>query len=64
MIKPYKGLQYDDFLHGEIHLNQIMVPLEQQQDQLKESRKRHMRILYASLKESVVDASVVLSICV
>lgn len=29
MIKPYKGLQYDDFLHGEIHLTQIMVPADQ-----------------------------------
>jgi hypothetical protein len=24
MLKPFKGLNYDDFLHNEIHLNQIM----------------------------------------
>lgn len=25
MIKPFKGLNFDDYLHGEIHLNEIMV---------------------------------------
>lgn len=25
MLKPFKGLQYDEYLHNEIHLNQIMV---------------------------------------
>jgi hypothetical protein len=24
MLKPFKGLNFDDFLHGEIHLNEIM----------------------------------------
>ena len=25
MLKPFKGLNYDDFLNAEIHLNEIMV---------------------------------------
>lgn len=33
-------------------------------EQLKESRKRHLRILDAALKEQVVDVQVVLGICV
>ena len=24
MLKPFKGLQYDEFLNNEIHLNEIM----------------------------------------
>jgi len=24
MLKPFKGLQFDEFLHNEIHLNEIM----------------------------------------
>lgn len=24
MLKPFKGLNFDDFLHAEIHLNEIM----------------------------------------
>lgn len=24
MLKPFKGLQFDDFLNNEIHLNEIM----------------------------------------
>ncbi len=24
MLKPFKGLNFDDFIHGEIHLNEIM----------------------------------------
>jgi len=24
MLKPFKGLQFDDFLQNEVHLNQIM----------------------------------------
>ena len=24
MLKPFKGFQFDDFLHNEIHLNEIM----------------------------------------
>ena len=24
MLKPFRGLQYDDFLNNEIHLNEIM----------------------------------------
>jgi hypothetical protein len=31
---------------------------------MKASRKRHMRILQAALKEPIVDVCVVLSICV
>jgi hypothetical protein len=57
MLKPFKGLNFDDFLHAEIHLNEIMVSQQdtQQLEQMKESRKRHMRILQASLKETIVD---------
>jgi hypothetical protein len=29
MIKPFKGLNFDDFLHAEIHLNEIMVSQDQ-----------------------------------
>lgn len=25
MLKPFRGLNFDDFLHAEIHLNEIMV---------------------------------------
>lgn len=25
MLKPFKGLQFDDFLNNEIHLNEIML---------------------------------------
>lgn len=25
LLKPFKGYQLDDFIHGEIHINQIMV---------------------------------------
>jgi len=25
MLKPFKGLNFDDYLHAEIHLNEIMV---------------------------------------
>jgi hypothetical protein len=52
MLKPFKGLQYDDFLHNEIHLNQIMSMKEEaSKESIKESRKRHLRILDAALKE-------------
>ncbi|CDW80131.1 UNKNOWN [Stylonychia lemnae] len=66
MLKPFKGLNFDDFLHAEIHLNEIMVSQQdsQQMEQMKESRKRHMRILQAALKECIVDPSVCIAICV
>ena len=63
MLKPFKGLVFDDFLHGEVHLHQIMTG-EKDLEQIKESRKRHLRILDAALKEQVVDIQVVLGICV
>lgn len=28
MVKSFRGMQYDDFLNGEIHLNEIMVSLD------------------------------------
>lgn len=37
---------------------------DEQQDPIKESRKRHLRILDAALKETVVDTQLVLGICV
>jgi len=37
---------------------------DDQKDPIKESRKRHLRILDAALKEQVVDTQVVLCICV
>lgn len=55
MLKPFKGLQFDEFLHNEIHLNEIMTREDDQIDPMKESRKRHLRILDAALKEQVVD---------
>jgi len=55
MLKPFKGLQFDDFLNNEIHLNEIMSTEDQRNDPIKESRKRHLRILDAALKENVVD---------
>ena len=55
MLKPFKGLQFDDFLNNEIHLNEIMLTHDQQIDPIKENRKRHRRILDAALKEQVVD---------
>ena len=55
MLKPFKGLQFDEFLHNEIHLNEIMSREDDQVDPIKESRKRHLRILDAALKEQVVD---------
>lgn len=64
MLKPFRGLQYDDFLNNEIHLNEIMATQDQQNDPIKESRKRHLRILDAALKEQVVDIHIVLGICV
>lgn len=64
MLKPFRGLQYDDFLNNEIHLNEIMATQDQQNDPIKESRKRHLRILEAALKEQVVDIQIVLGICV
>lgn len=64
MLKPFKGLNYDDFLNNEIHLNEIMATQDQQNDPIKESRKRHLRILEAALKEQVVDIQIVLGICV
>jgi hypothetical protein len=64
MLKPFKGFQFDDFLHNEIHLNEIMTREDDQKDPIKESRKRHLRILDAALKEQVVDTQVVLCICV
>jgi len=54
-------MQYDDFINGEVHLNEVMWGLE---EELKESRKRNLRILDAALKEPLVDVQVVLSICV
>ena len=51
MLKPFKGFQFDDFLHNEIHLNEIMTREDDQTDPIKESRKRHLRILDAALKE-------------
>lgn len=59
MIKPLKGLKYDEFVHSELHTNEVMFG---QDDQLKESRRRHLRILEAALREPVVDACIVLSI--
>jgi hypothetical protein len=64
MLKPFRGLQYDDFLNNEIHLNEIMATQDQQNDPIKESRKRHLRILDAALKEQCVDIQIVLGICV
>ena len=57
MLKPFKGLQFDDFLHNEIHINQIMSQNADgiKDEQIKENRKRHLRILDAALKEQVVD---------
>jgi hypothetical protein len=55
MLKPFKGLQFDEFLHNEIHLNEIMAKDDDQADPIKESRKRHLRILDAALREQVVD---------
>ncbi len=63
MLKPFKGLQFDEFLHNEIHLNEIMAKTDEQADPMKESRKRHLRILDAALREQVVDLQVVLGIC-
>ena len=51
MLKPFKGLQFDEYLHNEIHLNEIMSKEDEELDKLKESRKRHLRILDAALKE-------------
>ena len=51
MLKPFKGLQFDEFLHNEIHLNEIMTKEDDQKDPIKESRKRHLRILDAAMKE-------------
>lgn len=51
MLKPFKGLQFDEFLHNEIHLNEIMVREDEPTDPIKENRKRHLRILDAALKE-------------
>ena len=64
MLKPFKGLQFDDFLNNEKHLNEIMAAPDAPNDPIKESRKRHLRILEAALKEQVVDIQVVLAICV
>jgi len=64
MLKPFKGLQFDEFLHNEIHLNEIMSREDDQVDPIKESRKRHLRILDAALKETVVDMQLTLGICV
>ena len=64
MIKPFKGLQFDEYLNNEVHLNQIMSSEEQRNDLPKENRKRHMRILEAAMKENVVDTQIVLGICV
>lgn len=64
MLKPFKGLQFDEFLHNEIHLNEIMTREDDQVDPMKESRKRHLRILDAALKEQVVDTQLTLGICV
>lgn len=64
MLKPFKGLQFDDFLHNEIHLNEIMTVPDQTGDPINERRKRHLRILEAALKEQIVDVQIVLGICV
>ena len=32
MIKPFKGLQFDEYLNNEVHLNQIMSSEEQRND--------------------------------
>ena len=29
MLKPFRGLQYDEFLNNEIHLNEIMATTDQ-----------------------------------
>jgi len=63
MLKPFKGFNFDEFLHNEIHLNEIMIREDDIKDPIKESRKRHLRILDAALKEQVVDTQVVLCIC-
>ena len=55
MLKPFKGFNFDEFLHNEIHLNEIMIREDDIKDPIKESRKRHLRILDAALKEQVVD---------
>ena len=64
MLKPFKGLNYDEFIISEIHTNEVMAGGDEDLAQLKESRKRHLRILDAALKEPVIDAQVILSICV
>ena len=56
MLKPFKGLQFDEFLQNEVHLHEIMQKEDDHPaEQLKESRKRHLRILDAALKETIVD---------
>jgi hypothetical protein len=52
MLKPFKGLNEDDFIMSEVHINEIMVG---EDENLKESRKRSNRILDAALKEPIVD---------
>lgn len=37
---------------------------DDQLDQMKETRKRHLRILDAALKDNVVDTQLTLGICV
>eukprot|EP00347_Sterkiella_histriomuscorum_P024344 403331451 len=67
MLKPFKGMNFDDFVHAELHLNEIMVSQQdssQANEQMKESRKRHMRILQAALKECIVDPQVCIAICI
>ena len=41
-----------------------MIREDDQVDQIKESRKRHLQILFASLREQVVDTQLTLGICV
>ena len=55
MLKPFKGLNYDEFMMAEVHLNEVMAGGDEELAQLKESRKRHLRILDAALKEPIVD---------
>lgn len=64
LLRPFRGLQFDDYLHNEIHLNEIMARSDDVIETIKESRKRHLRILDAALREQVVDTQLSLGICI
>jgi len=35
MLKPFKGFNFDEFLHNEIHLNEIMIREDDIKDPIK-----------------------------